>query len=80
MAMIELRNIYEVDGEMNDSYNSETNEDSDNRRQRNRINRNRLRPFYANRKVILTLFEDEKLIKMFRFDPDSINFITGTIV
>lgn len=75
--MIDLRNIDEVDGEMNDSDNNETSEDSDHRRQRNRINRNRLRPFYVNRKDIFTLFDDEKLQKTFRFDRDSINFITG---
>ena len=51
---------------MNDSDNSETSEDSDHRRQRHRVNRNRLRPFYVNRKDILTLFDDEKLRKTFR--------------
>ena len=75
--MVDLRNIDEVDGKLNDSANSETSEDSDHRRQRIRINRNRLRPFYVNRKDILTLFDEEKLRKTFRFDRDSINFITG---
>ncbi len=74
--MFDLRNIDEVDGEINDSDNSETSKDSDHRRQKS----NRLRPFYVNRKDILTLFDDEKLRKTFRFDLDSINFITCIFV
>lgn len=78
--MIDLRNIDEVDGEMNDSDNSETSEDSDHRRQRHRVNRNRLCPFYVNRNDILILFDDEKLRKTFRFDRDSINCIKDIFV
>lgn len=66
----------EADSVLNGSEKSETtNEDSDHRRQRILINRNRLRSFYVNR-IILTVFDDEKLRKTFRSDRDSINFIT----
>ena len=77
--LIYFRHLDEVnDGEFRNSDYSETpSEDSDQRRQIIRRNRDRLRPFYANRKDILTHFDDEKLRKTFRFDRDSINFITG---
>lgn len=76
--LVDLANIDEVDGVVNDSDNSDASSAaSEQRRYRMRVNRDRLRPFYVNRKDILTLFDDEKVRKTFRFDKESIRFITG---
>ena len=68
----EFRNdLDEVLGENHESSNSVL------QRENRKRKRQRLAPFYANRKDVLQYFDDEKLRRTFRFDRVSIEYITG---
>ena len=59
------------DSEYEDDTESETESETVN----GRINR--LMPFYQRRKDIFGMFNDEQLVKTFRFDKQTILYITG---
>lgn len=42
--------------------------------------RNRMAPFYADRGCIFDFFDDKQIYKIFRFDKETIYYITGTCI
>lgn len=66
-------------GELTDlsDYESSESEETELRKEERRRRTSRLAPFYTTRKDVLIYFEEDKLLKTFRFDRNSIEFITG---
>jgi len=62
-----------------DSSESSNEEEEVNAKQVRTYRRSKLIPFYKTRKDIFTFFEKDKLIKTFRFDRTSIEFILSII-
>ena len=61
------------------SESSNEEEEEVNEKQVRAYRRSKLIPFYKTRKDIFTHFEEDKLIKTFRFDRASIEFILSII-
>lgn len=66
-------------GEFTDltDYESFEGEETELRQEKWRRRTNRFVTFYTTRKDVLIYFEEDKLLKTFRFDRNSIEFITG---
>lgn len=77
------RDVNEIDEFMEDLANLTdvsdylSSSDSEGRKEERLIKKSRLIPFYKTRKDILTYFCEEKLMRTFRFDRVSIEYITG---
>ncbi|XP_045031108.1 putative nuclease HARBI1 [Daphnia magna] len=79
------RDVNEIDEFMEDLANLTdvsdylSSSDSEGRKEERRIKKSRLIPFYKTRKDILTYFCEEKLMRTFRFDRVSIEYITALL-